>query len=122
VRPSWATARAAIYGDLLELGPDELGLTPEEGADVLVDAPLAFREEFLAQANGWPAVIGLAALARSPRRTPDDAVSSTLFRFFAEEIFATAPPTLQEDLLAMALLPALTRALMDRRFGATERR
>ena len=108
VRPAWATARAEVYGRLVELGPGELALTAEESDDVLSDAPATFRKEFLAQANGWPAVIGLAALAKPQRRAPIDAVSSSLFRFFAEELFTAAAPQLQDDLVLMALEPGLS--------------
>jgi ATP/maltotriose-dependent transcriptional regulator MalT len=112
LRPSWATTRSAIYGDLLELGPEELALTPEETTDVLAGTP-EFAEGVLAQANGWPAVIGLAALTKRSRRTPDGGLSTTLFRFFAEELFSAAPGTLREELLDLALLPVLSQELLE---------
>ena len=117
LRPSWATARAAIYGEVLEIGPEDLALTPDEAADVLGDSPATTAGDLLAKANGWPAVIGLAALAKAPRRTPDKAVATTLFRFFAEELFTAAPPALQDDLFAMVLLPSLVSELTDTQFG-----
>jgi LuxR family maltose regulon positive regulatory protein len=116
LRPSWATTRSAIYGDLLELGPEELALTAEETTDVLVGTS-AFPEEVLAQAQGWPAVIGLAALTKRSRRAPDDGVSTTLFRFFAEELFSAAPETLREELLNLALLPVLSGELLEAQFS-----
>ena len=98
-RPSWATARAEIYGDLLEIGPDDLALTDRgKRGRACRDAPPLFAKDFLTKANGWPAVIGLAAVARSTRRTPRDAVSTTLFRFFAEELFAAVASRASERL------------------------
>src|SRR5262249_38082299 len=59
-RPRWATARLQIYGELIELGPDELALTDEEAREVL--GPSSRRSlGLLEQARGWPAVVGLAA-------------------------------------------------------------
>src|SRR4029079_19683571 len=34
-RPSWATARSSIYGELLELDAEELALTPDETEAVM---------------------------------------------------------------------------------------
>jgi ATP/maltotriose-dependent transcriptional regulator MalT len=116
-RPSWATARAAIYGNMLEIGSDELALTVDESLDVLGNAASSLRKELVSRANGWPVVIGLAALAKSNRRTPHVAVSSTLFRFFAEELFSATSASFQKDLFGMALLPALTHGLMETKFG-----
>ena len=117
-RPSWATARSAIYGELLELGPDDLALTDRGERDVLVDAPVAFRDELLAQANGWPAVIGLAALARSPRQTPTTRSRRRCFASSRRSSSCDHATTASGcALLAMALLPALSRELMDAQFG-----
>ena len=116
-RPSWATARAAIYGDLVEIGPDELAFTPGETTEVLADTSADMSGLLLTHAHGWPAVIGLAAVTKRRNRTPDHAVSTTLFRFFAEELFTSAPQTLQEHLLAMAVLPSLSRELTELIFG-----
>ena len=61
-RPSWASARRLLYGEIYELGRNELAMDQEEAASVLShrkDAPAA---GLVALAEGWPAVIGLAAL------------------------------------------------------------
>jgi LuxR family maltose regulon positive regulatory protein len=117
VRPEWATARAEIYGDIFELGPDELALNADETTELLAESPGTVTSELLVKANGWPAVIGLAALARPTSRTPSDAPSSTLFRFFAEELFTAAPASLQEHMPTMALLPSLALDLVEEVFG-----
>jgi ATP/maltotriose-dependent transcriptional regulator MalT len=117
VRPEWATARAEIYGDILEIGPDELALSTDETTELLAESSGTVTSALLTKANGWPAVIGLAALARPSGRTPRDAPSSTLFRFFAEELFTAAPDSLQHHLPTMALLPSLSRELTEELFG-----
>ena len=61
-RPSWASARRLLYGEIYELGRNELAMDQDEAASVLShrkDAPAA---GLVALAEGWPAVIGLAAL------------------------------------------------------------
>jgi ATP/maltotriose-dependent transcriptional regulator MalT len=115
-RPGWATARAEIYGELLELGPQDLALTSEEAEAVLLHTPPDLAKQLLAQANGWPAVIGLAALAKS-RSTPRNLVSTTLYRFFAEELFVASSASFQEHVMFLALSPDLSSASMRARFG-----
>ncbi len=66
-RPTWASARRLLYGEVYELGRNELAMDHEEAAAVLAhrkDAPAA---GLVALAEGWPAVIGLAALIRGVR-------------------------------------------------------
>ncbi len=117
VRPEWASARDEIYGDILEIGPDELALTTEETTELLAESPGTVTSALLTKANGWPAVIGLAALAKPTGRTPIDAPSSALFRFFAEELFTAAPESLQRRLPSMALLPSLAPEITAELFG-----
>ena len=78
VRPSWASARTGMYGELLEVGSAELALTPDETADILADSSVRVSDDLLAQADGWPAVIGLAALAQCPHERSHQALSHTL--------------------------------------------
>src|SRR5206468_12075290 len=88
-RPSWATARLQIYGATVEFGSEELALTDDEATEVLGRS--ARTKDLLAQARGWPAVVGLAAQTDGDP-SPPDAAGSTLFRFFAEELFLATPP------------------------------
>src|SRR5205823_3588856 len=97
----------------------DLALTPDESSEVLGPANTRRRSKLLVQARGWPAVIGLAALARETSEAPSDAVSTTLFRFFAEELFLSIHEPLQETLTTLALLPTLSVDLLREVFLAS---
>jgi len=115
-RPRWASARLEIYGESLELGPEELALTDSEAMDVLGDAPRNL-PALLQQARGWPAVVGLAAQAGADSSSPPEGAASTLYRFFAEELFLATPTKLQEELITLALLPSLSKPFVDSALG-----
>jgi hypothetical protein len=59
-------------------------------------------DQIVAEARGWPAVIGLAAMRGevgvASGLPPDD-----LYRFFAEDLFQSASPQLREALFLLAL-------------------
>ncbi len=59
LRPRWATPRRVIYGDVRELGREELAMTAEECEQMLHRKPHHAR--VAADAQGWPAVLGLIA-------------------------------------------------------------
>ncbi|HEY5295100.1 MAG TPA: LuxR C-terminal-related transcriptional regulator [Gaiellaceae bacterium] len=106
VRPSWARSRRAMYGELDEIGRDALAMTTQEAAELL--GPRAQRTELAQQAEGWPAVLALAASAKNA--TPPTAVfPNALYTYLAEEIFQGASLELQDQLVRLALLPQLTR-------------
>ena len=117
VRPAWASARELVFGDLVELDQDELALTEDESSDVLGSSQTRRDARLLAQARGWPAVIGLAALARDSKTAPTGAVATTLFRFFAEELFCSTQAPLQEKLTDLALLPSLSPDVLREAFS-----
>lgn len=99
-RPAWATARRILYGEIAEIGRDELAMTGAEAAAVIPDARAA--AALLERAEGWPAVIGLAALTASlPAST--ERISDALYRYFAEEVFRREPRDVQEFMLAAAV-------------------
>lgn len=106
-RPGWATARKILYGEILELGRNALAMTEEEARDALgqrgEEAP-----GLIALADGWPAVIGLAAASDEP--LPEDPPSA-LYDFFAEELYQTVKPQVQEGLTRLALVAPLNRDL-----------
>jgi ATP/maltotriose-dependent transcriptional regulator MalT len=117
VRPTWATARRQIYGELIELRKEDLALTNEESSEVLGAGRTRRDLAIVAQARGWPAVIGLAALTQDAS-APQNAVSTTLFRFFAEELFRSTPESLREKLTILALLPNLSAEVLREAFDA----
>ncbi|HKT43344.1 MAG TPA: hypothetical protein VJQ85_00980, partial [Gaiellaceae bacterium] len=57
-RPSWLPARKVVYGEAAVVEMDALAFTDEEALLVLGGRG----EEIVAEAHGWPAVIGLAAM------------------------------------------------------------
>ena len=57
-RPTWLPARKVIYGEAAVIEMDALAFTNEEALEVLGGRG----EDLVAEARGWPAVIGLAAM------------------------------------------------------------
>jgi DNA-binding CsgD family transcriptional regulator len=98
-RPSWLVARRVVYGEVAVVEMDALAFTDEEAQTVLGGVG---SERLLVEARGWPAVIGLAAL----RGVVDVAVGlppDDLYRFFAEDLFRSAPPELRDAMFRFAL-------------------
>src|SRR5688572_3154058 len=56
-RPSWATARRILYGEILEIDRRALAMEDAEAREVLDREDRAI-EELIARARGWPAVLG----------------------------------------------------------------
>ena len=103
-RPSWASARRLLYGEVYELGRNELAMDHDEAASVLAhrkDAPAA---GFVALAEGWPAVIGLAALT-DEFELPEGALPDALYEYFAEELYQAASPEVQRGLCRLVARP-----------------
>jgi LuxR family transcriptional regulator, maltose regulon positive regulatory protein len=114
VRPSWMRSREVVYGKVREFDRADLAMTRDEVVQILgARTDLA---EIALQAEGWPAVLSLvAALERAaPRRT---SMPEALHRYLAEELFQSAPESLRESLLTLALLPRLTPEFLASEFG-----
>ena len=85
-------------------------------------------EHVVAQAEGWPAVIGLVASARGVRIPGPQLSSSLLHTYFTEELFKTAGQRIQRQLMRLALAPDLETADLhelfdedaDSHFGKTQ--
>jgi hypothetical protein len=74
-------------------------MTEAEARDLLVDRPDV--DELVAKAQGWPAVLGLAAMASiSP---PDLGAMPHLYGFFADEIYYRIDPHIRRVLCELAL-------------------
>lgn len=99
-RPGWATARKILYGEILELGRSALAMNDEEAHEALgargEEAP-----GLVALADGWPAVIGLAAASDEP--LPED-MPAALYDFFAEELYQGFDRSVREGLWKLSLL------------------
>lgn len=97
-RPGWATARRFLYGEAVEIGRDQLAMTNEEAARVLEGRSTEAVRALVKQAEGWPALIGLASLS-AELDFPTGRMSDSLFRYFAEEVFRSEPPDVQRFML-----------------------
>jgi ATP/maltotriose-dependent transcriptional regulator MalT len=101
-RPAWVTARRLLYGEVHELSRATLAMDQEEVEQVLSSAGHSQALGLLALADGWPAVIGLAAFSQTP---PPKTVPDELFDFFAEEMLTALPPQAEADLSRLAIAP-----------------
>ena len=106
-RPGWATARRFTYGEAFEIGRDQLAMTHEEATRVLEGRSTEAVHALVRQADGWPAVIGLAALS-ADLAFPEERASESLYRYFAEEVLRAEPPAVQRLMLAAAVPNAIT--------------
>jgi LuxR family transcriptional regulator, maltose regulon positive regulatory protein len=113
-RPVWIRSRQVVYGKVREFDRTDMAMTEDEVAQVL--GPRADLAELALRAEGWPAVLGLAAALDSaaPLRS---AMPEALHRYLAEELFQSAPEALRESLLTLALLPRLTTEFLASEFG-----
>src|SRR3954469_12406475 len=63
-RPDWFTPRLEVYGAGLEIGVNDLTMTDGEAAQVLTAVgAVTGRARLMRTADGWPAVLGLAAMS-----------------------------------------------------------
>lgn len=109
-RPAWATARKILYGEILELGRNALAMNDEEAREALTDRGIE-TPGLVALADGWPAVIGLAAVADGPV-VPDE-FPAALYDYFAEELYQGLGAEVQQGLLKLALAPALHPSVVE---------
>jgi len=105
-RPSWVTAKKLLYGEVSEFGRTALAMTHEEAAAAL---PHHHDEMpgLVSLAEGWPAVIGLAALLPSRTTHTYDSVPETLHEYFAEELFQGLSDRLKWNLAQLSLAPTI---------------
>ena len=107
-RPEWSSAREVLYGNFFELGQSSLAMTVEEANDVLAPTDNEAVEGLVALANGWPAVIGLAAMTTTQMNV-EDGLPDTLYDYLAEELFGSLSPPTREALCRLALVPTINR-------------
>jgi ATP/maltotriose-dependent transcriptional regulator MalT len=106
-RPNWATPRRILYGEINEIARSTLALTLDEAAELVGGSARSDLRGLLALTEGWPAVIGLAALASDKVVGVENPFPESLYKFFAEELFQVADPTTQAGLVKLSLLPSL---------------
>jgi ATP/maltotriose-dependent transcriptional regulator MalT len=119
-RPTWANARRLIYGELHEVGRDILAMTEQEATELLSTRVGTEADEIIAVADGWPAVIGLAALAvGSPGFA--ERLPTPLHEFFADELYQAVSPSTRVALCQLAVAPSITSELARSLFGPRTR-
>jgi LuxR family maltose regulon positive regulatory protein len=106
-RPSWALPRRLVYGELTLVGRDELLMTRDEALNVLRTKPGADAATVVDESGGWPAIIGLAALTTVQPHTTAQ-LTQTLYNFFAEELYRSAPLDVQHAVSMLSLAPRIT--------------
>lgn len=100
-RPSWLRGKRAVYGEVFELGVEDLTMTDDEALQVL-STKREDAEALLETARGWPAVLGLAARS-SARGLPAPALPARpLYDFIAGELLDSAPAGVAEGLTLLA--------------------
>jgi LuxR family maltose regulon positive regulatory protein len=103
-RPDWFTPRLEVYGEGLEIGVDELAMTEDEATRVLAAVgAVAGRARLMRTADGWPAVLGLAAMSGDVDFTSSRFLSHTLYDFLARELLDAAPADTQTALMLLAV-------------------
>ncbi|MEX2646348.1 MAG: LuxR C-terminal-related transcriptional regulator [Gaiellaceae bacterium] len=115
-RPTWATARRMLYGEILEVGRSALALTHDEAREVLADRKAEEVAGLMALTEGWPAVIGLASLSSEPVVSEAE-MPDTLYEYCAEELFQKFPRELRAALCTIALAPSISVDLLRELFG-----
>jgi LuxR family maltose regulon positive regulatory protein len=118
-RPSWVTARRLLYGDVYELGQPALAMTEDEANQVLGHSKGRSVGGLVALADGWPAVIGLAAFAKVGVPSVG-AVPEAIYDYLAEELYQKTRSELRTHLSMFAVIPSLTSDVMADVFGRTE--
>jgi ATP/maltotriose-dependent transcriptional regulator MalT len=110
-RPSWVTAKSLLYGEVREFGRTELAMTHDEAAATLTNAHDAM-PGLVSLAEGWPAVIGLAALLPTPGHFTEAEVPETLHEFFAEELYQGLEPDCKWSLTQLSLAPSIDERIV----------
>ena len=113
-RPAWATSRKRVYNETFDLGKNELAMDITESKELLSRHP--DRERVTSRAEGWPAVLGLAA-SSARLKSPTEALPGALYDYFAEELYRSVPPRLQRDMITLALAPELSAVALLSLFG-----
>jgi ATP/maltotriose-dependent transcriptional regulator MalT len=108
-RPQWVSARGVIYGEMLELTHESLAMTRAEAAQALELHSGRAADAIIDRASGWPALLGLAALAESSS-LPEDHLSEVLFRYFAEEVVRSQSSEVQNFMLEASVLASVDPA------------
>ncbi len=111
--------RRLLYGEVYELGQAALAMTEEEANQVLGHSTGRSVGGLVALAEGWPAVIGLAAFANTPIPS-EGSVPEALYDYFAEELYQKANCEIRSQLSVLAAIPSLTSDVTVDVFGTAD--
>jgi LuxR family maltose regulon positive regulatory protein len=118
-RPAWVSAKSLLYGEVIELGRNVLAMTHAEAAEALAKT----HEELpglVSLAEGWPAVIGLAALVPYPLTEGASEIPETLHQYFAEELYDAVSADERWNAAQLSIAPLtndiVARALFGNRY------
>jgi LuxR family transcriptional regulator, maltose regulon positive regulatory protein len=99
-RPTWATARRILYGEILEIDRRALAMEDAE-ARAVVNRDDAEFDEVLRVARGWPAVIGLAGL-NADLGSSREPLPDQLYDYFAQEVYEALPESVRVPLAELS--------------------
>jgi LuxR family maltose regulon positive regulatory protein len=129
VDPPLPLVRWRLAGDLLDIGTKDLAFTEAEIVELLArhghTLPDQMVAELAAYTEGWPAILGLAALAMSgsPCTTSVDrvlaAAAPSIQDYLRREVLLDQPTGLRDVLLRTSILDRLSRGLVQ---AVTDRR
>ena len=125
--PPLRMARLRAEGKLLEIGPGDLSLTPEEASSLLHNARLALGPDEVAalhqRTEGWPVALYLAALCLREGSSLDRAAVSfggddrLVSEYVESEFFARISPQQRAFLTRTAVLERMCGPLCDATLG-----
>lgn len=116
-RPTWATSRRILYGEIFELSQDVLAMDSAEADEVLAGRSDESSRALLSLANGWPAVIALAATTHAKSLPTDGGFPSTLHDYLVDELFSTLSYPVRRALCEVALIPSASASGLVRFLG-----
>ena len=117
VRPSWAAPRRILAGSVLEIPQAALAMIAEEVEAVLQGARVDLTPGIVALTDGWPALVGLAAMVPDVGDVDAD-LPNTLYDFFADELYCGLEPSVRAGLELLAAMPLVDRGLAATLLGA----
>jgi ATP/maltotriose-dependent transcriptional regulator MalT len=118
IRPTWASARKLLYGEIYEIGREALSMDADEARRTLSSAGQEPRVGLVALAAGWPAVIGMAAT--TPNVEIPELLEGTLYDFFAEEVVHSLGERTQKALQRLAISPSVSIGLLESIVGGAD--
>jgi LuxR family maltose regulon positive regulatory protein len=116
LRPEWVTSRDVLYGDVVEFNRDHLAMTLAEAEEVVADRSNGALRDIVARAEGWPAIVGLAAIAPAAQIAAAG-LSPDLYDYLAHEVFGTCPLAARPQISQLAIPARLDGETLHAMFG-----